>query len=327
MNKLTTGNLINKLRTEQRVSKAMLSDGLCAYQLLQKIEEDRAECSLELFTILLQRLGKSPDKLEYILSWREYRIQCIRDWFMVCIFKGNRKWAERALWLYEQKKDEIGSVQRMHLCRGHAMIAYWLEHDAAVAEGWLKEALDATFQQWDEPDWTGHRISVFELENALALVRMYREQGKSEHGLLARCGSYIQEYVTDGEERAKIYSKYAWLAAEECCRQGHIGQALSLCMEGLEGLRQYSIEYFMIPLLERMLWCYEKMESETECSNTEIRTCLSKERCQIYLRVLRHMREQFGRYGIRKLPFYGISATKCTIWTMRFFALSGEHKA
>lgn len=301
MDRITTGSWIKRIRTEQRVSKAVLSEGLCVYQLLQKIEEGRAECSLELFTILLQRLGKSPDKLEYILSWREYRIQCIRDWFMVCVFKGNRKWAERALSLYEQKEEETGSVKRMYLCRGYAMIAYWIGHDADAAERWLKEALDATFQQWDEQDWTGHRISVLELENALALVRVCREQGKPDHGLLVRCGRYIQEYVTDGEEHAKIYSKYAWLTAEECCREGHIEQALSLCMEGLEELRQYSIEYFMEPLLEKLLQCYEKLRSEGKESggagagtDGSAEERLDEERCRIYLRVLRHMREQFG---------------------------------
>lgn len=282
------------------MSKAALSEGLCVYQLLQKIEEGRAECSLELFTILLQRLGKSPDKLEYILSWQEYRIQCIRDWFMVCVFKGSKKWAERALLLYEQKSEEAGSVPSMHLCRGRAMIAYWLDHDAAAAEEWLTEALDATFPQWSKPDWTGCRISVIELENALALVRVYWEQGKSDDGLLARCGKYIQSHVTDEEEHAKIYSKYAWLAADEFLRTNSPKQALSLCMEAFEGLRRYSIEYFMRPLLERMLCCYREMHlgagknggSYAEMSGGVERP--TEERCRIYLQELQHMREQFG---------------------------------
>lgn len=330
MNKLTTGSFINKLRAEQRVSKTMLSDGLCAYQLLQKIEKDQAECSLELFTMLLQRLGKSSDKLEYILSWREYRLQCIRDWFMVCVFKGNRKWSERTLRLYEQKSEKTGTVQQMHLCRGRALISYRLGHDAVLAEEWLKKALDATFCHWREPCWVGYRISVFELENVLALVRMYQEQGKRGRELLVLCDRYIQQYITDGEEHAKIYSKYAWLAAEDCRRDGHIGQALALCTEALEELRQFSIEYFMSPLLEKMLVCYKEMRAKwaergVSAVDEADSGWLSEERCRIYLEEIRHMRKQFGE------PWYPEDSILwnccCKMYHLDYEILGAERRA
>lgn len=253
MSEWSFGQLIANERKKQKVSGEILTQGIGTKQGLHKIEIGQMQCDKLFGDIVLQRLGRSPDKLEYILSWNEYRLECIRTWFEECVYKGKRKWAETALLLYERKVPRLGAVQRMYLDRGHAMISYWIDKDPAQAECWLVKALDDTFLQWSEPVWDKCRVSTMELENMLALVRARQEQGKSEGALLERCGTYIQSYITDGEENAKIYSKYAWLAAKHASEEGNPGRALALCVEALDRLRRYNIEYFMQPLLNSIL--------------------------------------------------------------------------
>lgn len=302
---ITTGKMIRSTREAQKVSTGKLVEGLCSRRTLQKFEEGKADCEMLLFVILLQRLGKSADKLEYILTWRDYRLECILDWFIECVFRKRKKWAERAIELYWEKTEGIGTVHRMYLCRGRAMIAYWIDGDAGEAEKWLERALDATFPRWRNAVWNECCISTMELENALALARMQREQGKRTGGLLKKCGDYINRFVTDGEEHAKIFGKYAWLEAAVKLEKGCAEAAMELCLNAVEELRQYGIEYFMRPLLMLTLRCHAALEKKAKVPQDRRRRCreagvrgsvfwISRERCSLYLQILERMHQQFG---------------------------------
>lgn len=82
-----------------------------------------------------------------------------------------------------------------------------------------------------------------------ARVRVRRELGIESDGLLLKCGAYIAEFVTDEDEHAGIYSKYAWLMAEGLLAKGRAQEALKLCAAAFEELCRCDNEYFMRPLL------------------------------------------------------------------------------
>lgn len=67
MGVLTIGNLIETLRAEKCISRKALAEGLCSEQMLYDIETDRRESDPLIVDILLQCLGRSPDKLERVL--------------------------------------------------------------------------------------------------------------------------------------------------------------------------------------------------------------------------------------------------------------------
>ncbi len=293
MSGITTGKMLKNAREMLELSVTQLVEGVCSRRTLQKLEDDETECDLLLFIVLLQRLGKSPDKLEYILSRQEYYLERMRNWFLTCVFKGNQKWAERVLDLYWKNSQGLGTVHRMYLCRGRAMISYWIDHDLEEAEGWLIQTLESTFPRWNDDDWTDCRISTLELENILSLVRVQREQNKPVWNLLQRCGRYITQHVTDGEEHAKIFGKYAWLAAQEKLKYNCPEDAITLCTEAIKKLRQYSIEYFLKPLLTIILRCYQEMEKKKE-KLIRSKTWISKERCRVFLSILERLNKYFG---------------------------------
>lgn len=261
---ITVEGLLNNIQKEKGIGTLGLTEGLCAYNLLQSMKAGETGCDLLLFSVLLQRMGESPDKLEYILSWQEYRAENIRNQIMLCIFRGREGWAKYAIACYEKEMGGRGAVHRMFVCRMRAMVAYWLKRDCGETERWLIQALDITFPKWGKKDWRGCRISVMELENILAFVRVGYMQGKEEEALLERCGDYIQEYVTDGEEYAKIYGKYVWLVArkrleKEDVSHSNIEQTLFMCEQALKELCRYNIEYFTRPLLQLILKCCERL--------------------------------------------------------------------
>lgn len=359
MGQLTVGQLILRERKKLGVSAAALMRGIGTDQKLYDLESGQP-ADKQLVDILLQRLGKSPDKLEYILNWKEYRFECVRDWFEECVFRKNKKWAQRAFALYEQKASRLGAIGQMYLYRARAMTAYWIDRDLPEAERCLTMALDATFPRWRNSEWYGSRISTVELENVLALIRVRQDIRRAKQGdrqnrehntagqqpnvrqnrknneqsaaenadkeqqeldaendLLVRCKEYIERHVTDSEENAKIYSKYAWIAARMECMEEAPEIALILCADALDRLRQCSIEYFMRPLLDVILECQRRLLASGEKPEIQgewladyfdeasdefgkepteffLKEMVENQRYRCYLDSLQHIHEQFG---------------------------------
>lgn len=290
---------LEKALSESGIPLPVLVEGICEAQYLHDLWNREENCPHLLFVILWQRLGYSPDKLEYILSWQDYRMECIWDAFQVAVFRGRKKSAERLLALYRMNP---ASIEGMYQNRGRAMVAYWIDHDLAAAEKYLMQALDETFPRWNDKQWTDCCISTTELENALALVRVRREQQKPETGLFPRCGKYIKEHVTDKEEYAKIYCKYAWMAAEDYVYAGKAAEAISMCTKAVQELCYYGMEYFVIPLLKRMLFCYERLKFQEKAKDTlafgediarKMEGWISVGHCKRYLQILEHIHGQY----------------------------------
>ena len=264
---ISAKELIEYIEKEKEIPLTRIANGLCAYVEVRGILEGEIECDLFLFQLILQRMGESPDKLEYIVSEREYCWEKMREQMTVSVFQGKKKWLERAVRLYEEKLADIGRVHRMFACRVRAMSAYWQEKDLELTQKWLVNAVNATFPIWENEDWGNNRLSLMELENMLALVRVRQEKKEAEQGLLGRIGIYIQRNVTDGEEHAKINAKYAWLRARQELLfrnplemgRGNVKWALELCGRALEELRRYNMEYFVRPLLNTIVECCNEL--------------------------------------------------------------------
>jgi len=348
MAKITIGEWLRNCREESNISIDELAEGICTHQFLDDFESGLENCSLSFFCILLQRLGYSPDKLEYILPEQEYRNECLWGFFMVAVFQKKREWAERLFAQYTQALDQkkssqkkkrkekksekelrdisfkgakkelwkrppnLNSVGRMYLFRGRALIAYWVDNNLEEAEEYLKCARDSTFPGWKQKDWNRCLISLIELENSLALARVWREQRgekwNSGRNLLKRCGIYIQKKVKDKEEHAKIYSKYAWIAADVAMEQGEWEEAVFICLKAFAELRRFGIEYFAIPILNNLLTYYKKakdrMEKTIPLSDlfaqfqqknhhriSEI--WITEKRCSNYHRILKDLHEKY----------------------------------
>lgn len=97
MNNTTIGAIISTLRYEKKCSRRKLCQGLCSTQMLMKIENDAADVDKFMLDMLLQRLGKSSDKLEVILSQEEYDKIYARDYMEELIWKNKKQAIEMTL--------------------------------------------------------------------------------------------------------------------------------------------------------------------------------------------------------------------------------------
>lgn len=258
MNRISLGAMIEKIRKEQKISQKTLSQGLCSVQTLSKIEGDLCETDTLLLDILLQRLGKSPDKLELILPQIEYKRIRIRDFIETLIWKRKEKKAEALLNFYKTQFEKNNHAQMMFCYRTNARIAYYLKQDLPSAKQYLLDALETTMHGWREETLFQYQISTIEMENLLMLIQILLEQENetAAESLLSVCILYIQKHFTDEEEYTKIFSKAAWLQARIWLKQKLPYKALTICETAMEHLRKNGISYFMLPLLELMSACF-----------------------------------------------------------------------
>lgn len=255
MRYITIGNLLVQMRREKKgITRKKLSDGLCSAQMLYQIEKDQFETDPLMIDMLLQRLGKSPDKLERILQADMYRMVRVRDLLEKTIYKGKRAPAAYILEQYPVRTN----VDQMYRYRMRASLLYHIDKDYDRAAENLWFAVNVTMPGFTYDTINTYLISTVEMENLLALEKISIEKNpdknkSTEKGHLRICMEYIDRYFTDDEEHAKIYAKCAWLLARVYYSEGNYVQAMTLCEKGMEGLRRNTMIYFTLPLLALMV--------------------------------------------------------------------------
>lgn len=178
MDNTTIGAIIATLRYKKGYSRMKLCRGLCSAQMLMKIENDKADVDKFMLDMLLQRLGKSPDKLEVILSDEEYGKICARDNIEELIWKNKKSEAVACLAEYEKQYAKDSNVQKMFILRSKAYISRNLECEIEKAETYVRQAIEVTLPGIDSTNMKKYLLSGMEMENVLELGRCLLEQEK-----------------------------------------------------------------------------------------------------------------------------------------------------
>lgn len=277
MGSYSIGKLIRAMRRKRKLSKKDLAHGLCPAQFLEQMEADLMEPDAPLVDILLQRLGGTPDKMEYILTAPEYQCLNTLDKFFELYFCGRGDWTS---WLLPRlfKGPTKSPVQTMYFYRCHALHQYYIQNNKALAAEAIAKALmsvspsvlrtETPINQYLKPyptlgdlhtESSSCILSATELENLFAFVRILWEQekipAKDAMEILDWCRNYINCRITSREEHAKISCKCAWLSAACYISAGNETAAFELCEGAFEELQDCGISYFMRPLLRQMLKC------------------------------------------------------------------------
>ena len=146
MLKMTLGAVIAKLRSERCYSRKKVCLGLCSTQMLAKIENDEVDTDKLLLDQIIQRLGKSTDNLEIILSDEEYERIVMREDLEQAIWK---KETDDFCALLEEYKKAMpkNNAQTMFVKRMEAYSSFKLECDYELAKKLIKEAIELTLRQ------------------------------------------------------------------------------------------------------------------------------------------------------------------------------------
>jgi len=259
---LNIGEQILELREQRQISLDKLALGICSAESLRNIELGKETVSKLFMEIIFQRIGKSTDKLELILSEDVYEEDILKERYEELLERGEGKQAEAVLKQFMKTAQEDSNVYQMFYCRSMAYAAHRVDNNPEKAKNWMQKALDITMPGWQKTPLEKYWISTVEMENLLAYAKSQLLIGTEAEiieaeKLLLDCQRFIDNRVTDEEEHAKIYAKCAHLLAELYIKREKKATAEYFAERAWMQLREYGISYYMEPLLKQLVYCTE----------------------------------------------------------------------
>jgi len=284
------GRTIMILRLDAGKSRDEISLGICSSTVLQRLETGERFADKKLIDALIQRLGKSSDKFEFVLGKREYEINQERnaidhafeakdyDACRELLRQFEEKWKEDNLnWQYIQKmKFLLGDLEYRTIEEAEKLIMNML---CKTSPGLLWEEIEERLLCTEE----------CKLIYLLALTEIEFEHFEKAGKILEKLFVYLEEHFSDVEERIKLYPQVAY--------------SLSMCYEYEE---QYEKEAETakkaidlledngrIYLLSELLECYHNglfsekkmLTKEEECEKIELEN---------QIEVLQQIHQEYG---------------------------------
>ena len=250
MKKNELGGLLLRLRKEAGFSQGLLCSGVCSVSRYARIEREELEPDFFLLDRLMGRLGKSVERLEYVMPLGVYRVYERRQDIQEAILHGRLSEAENLLNLYEKEKLAEGSLHRQYILQERAQVAWIREEDPDEILQLLDQAIGETLLSEAEME----KERCFSAEEGKLLLFRWEVSQKSraasrnfeELKRLLRC---ICEQKTNRMDRSKIFP-YAVLLYGEHAPEEKIITVRSLAEEALELLRDEGKLLYMPELLE-----------------------------------------------------------------------------
>lgn len=254
MNKENVGGIILTLRTKMGISQIDLCKGLCTNRTLSRIELGERIPDKLLLDALLQRLGKSPDKLETILTEKEYMLYCQRRAIERDIINYQFESAREKLEDYRKQKECKDTLQRQYIGKITAVLADEAEHNVKKSISILRKTAEITMLHWE----TEHKITFFlgteEVQILLLLAQNYLKTDKQKKAfeILEKLFVYLETRYSDEEEKVKVYPKCAYLLVTILWKKEDYSKAVEICEKAIDLLTKNGVIYH----LPELMWIY-----------------------------------------------------------------------
>ena len=256
---LNVGNMIFKLREEAGISQKELARGLFALADYSRIERGEKETDRMHLEALFQRMGKSADKLEMIISMEEYQQMYWQHQSLESLALGDYESAKMCIEKYASYLDLAKPLHLQSLLFLQAVKDYVKTRNESMLVSQLEKALELTFTEWKKNDFG----KVFLCKQEIQLVLLLSYLGKMTD-VLEELVWYIDEHYTDEEERAKVFPHCTLALGRLYLQRRDMGSALEVCKCGIENLSINGVLTPMKELLAIAAQCYEQLENLPE---------------------------------------------------------------
>lgn len=154
------GSAIYYFRENNYISQSKLCKGLCSVSTLSRIEAGERDVDSLLLEALLERLGKTPNQFELILTDLDYESYQNREEIKKLIEKKNITVAESRLNMYERISGSKGSVHKQFIVTCRALLN---ELKGGPMEQTIDLFMDAI--SYTVPDFKANKINEYHLSN------------------------------------------------------------------------------------------------------------------------------------------------------------------
>ncbi len=229
------GKIIYTLRTCNNVSQEKLARGLCSVPALSRIEACERIPDKLLLDALMQRLGKSPDKLESIVSAGGYELYLYREKIQSHIVDGNYEEAKIVLGKYAEKKEAEEKVNKQYILKIRAALSELADKDVEKSRKYIEEAIRITMPEGGLAALENSLLSISEIQLLLMEISHYKSNDDEEvWNVLNQLNHYVKVHYTDEEELVKIYVKIARAEARILLERKRYDKAVEICESALD---------------------------------------------------------------------------------------------
>jgi len=239
MKKSTIGDMIAKLRCNQNIEKGELCRGLCSESSLRRIEMGECMPSMFLTEAILQRLGKSPAKLELFIMNRDDILLQIRKKIVLGIKYKMYDGVMNNIKQYSDQKEAKEPIHRQFIYKAQALI-YIVKKDYSKAEIFLERAILTTI-----PDYFERLRKEKECiccRNEILLILLYvdvnlleKKSNVIEH--LDLLEKTVIHHYSDKEEFSNIYPQIVHMFIKYYMQTDRMTDAKKVYQSGLSILK------------------------------------------------------------------------------------------
>ena len=278
------------LRVEKQLSQEELCRGICSVTTLSRLETGERRPDILIFNALLERLGKSSDYVNIILTQEEFEYFVRRRNVEIAFSEKDFEQAEKDLQEWEQEIAEDGiAVHKQDIYRLYAYCYLQKEKNCQKAEEYLYKALLETIQDidmWKQlPSGLEGTVVLSEMELELLLLYIYvREQiGIEEKILLERLFGHIRFQITDETAQNKALAQALHLQAYFYKKHGLWEKCHKCCEAAIEAEVKNGT----------MVILYQALKMEMECLEQSVLAQNGELRKKEY-RCLKEVLEEYG---------------------------------
>lgn len=268
MDKRMIGRMIGYERSKRKISMQMLSEGLCSVSALQRLESGERLPDFFVLERLIERLGKSVNKMEFLYSEAAYEIYYLREIIEKELVQKNYLEVEKALEYYQSRPEAGETLHRQYIYKIQAAVEGQEKKNHEEALRLLEEAMKMTVP-WLE---LTNSFRVNDLDNLLLgegelllLLMWIQERMEQDVSLIQIDGrrilNYIERICQDEEVRANVYSKAAWVLGTLAILQKNRLDALVYTLQGEEVLVNNGLLLHLPQYLERILYLTKQIDS------------------------------------------------------------------
>lgn len=254
-----TGEIIFLLRTLENISQKELARGLCSISALSRIETSERMPDKLLLDALLQRLGKSPDKLESIITLRDYKLCVSREQIQSYIREGNFNEVKKLLSDYEMQKEAEEQVHKLYIFTVKAILSELADNDIEKSKKYIEEGIALTMPKGELYALEHSLLSKAEIQLILMKINNYdSSRNEKMWETLEKLNIYVKRKYTDEEELVKIYPKIIRVEAEILFSKGYFEEAVEICETALKLLGKNGVLTGFYGMLNILIRCLEQ---------------------------------------------------------------------
>lgn len=252
------GNLLMTLRKENKYTQNQLCKGLYSVSSYAKIESGESVPGYFELDYLFGRLGKSTERLEYVLPLEIYELYELQYFVQRAICHREFEKAEKLLVKYEKHKLAQKPIHRQYVCQMRAQILWFLyvEGRGDDIESILRLLHEAIIQTMDAENQvtTGDALSAEELKLILFRWEISQKSANVRKGKeLMEILRYIRHHTYEEEELVKVYPYAVMLLVEQGKAQEYASYSYHT-RSAIEVLRNTGRIHGMIELIDAYIY-------------------------------------------------------------------------